>query len=64
MINGPRSALLPKLDKTTAAMMLAGLCTFLNVYSTQPLLPLLRQFHCECDDSGYGVDGTVYRHAR
>lgn len=43
MINGPRSALLPKLDKTTAAMMLAGLCTFLNVYSTQPLLPLFRR---------------------
>ena len=26
--------------------MLAGMCTFLNVYSTQPLLPLLREtFH-------------------
>jgi MFS transporter, YNFM family, putative membrane transport protein len=34
---------LPKLDKTTVATMLAGMCTFLNVYCTQPLLPLLRQ---------------------
>jgi len=37
------NASVQRLDKTTAAMMLAGLCTFLNVYSTQPLLPLLRQ---------------------
>ena len=26
-----------------AACMLAGMCTFLNVYDTQPLLPYLRQ---------------------
>jgi MFS transporter, YNFM family, putative membrane transport protein len=32
-----------KPDKTTLATMLAGMCTFLNVYSTQPLLPLLRR---------------------
>ena len=32
-----------KLDKATVATMLAGMCTFLTVYSTQPLLPLLRQ---------------------
>ncbi len=35
--------LLKKLDKTTAAIMVAGLCTFLNIYTTQPLLPLLRE---------------------
>ncbi len=36
--------------------MLAGMCTFLNVYSTQPLLPLLRQvFHA----SELGVSLTV-----
>jgi len=29
-----------------AAVMLAGMCTFLNVYPTQPLLPYFRQlFH-------------------
>jgi len=32
-----------KPDRTTLATMLAGMCTFLNVYSTQPLLPLLRR---------------------
>jgi YNFM family putative membrane transporter len=37
---------LQKLDKPTIATMLAGVCTFLNVYCTQPLLPLLREiFH-------------------
>jgi YNFM family putative membrane transporter len=29
-------------DRSTIAIMLAGVCTFLNVYCTQPLLPLLR----------------------
>jgi MFS transporter, YNFM family, putative membrane transport protein len=44
------------LDKKTAATMLAGMCTFLNVYSTQPLLPLLRQvFHA----SEFAVSLTV-----
>ena len=47
---------LPKFDKATVATMLAGMCTFLNVYSTQPLLPLLRQvFHT----SELGVSLTV-----
>ena len=33
-------------DRATVAITLAGACTFLNVYCTQPLLPLLRQvFH-------------------
>ncbi len=30
---------------TIAACMLAGMCTFLNVYSTQPLLPYLQRFY-------------------
>ncbi|MGE5321825.1 MAG: MFS transporter [Actinomycetota bacterium] len=34
----------PNVDRATVAIMLAGACTFLNVYCTQPLLPLLRQF--------------------
>lgn len=32
-----------KPDKATVATMLAGMCTFLGVYCTQPLLPLLRE---------------------
>ena len=33
-------------DRSVGATMLAGACTFLNVYATQPLLPVLRQeFH-------------------
>lgn len=32
----------PRLDRATLGIMLAGVCTFLNVYCTQPLLPLLR----------------------
>ncbi len=45
-----------RLDKAAVATMLAGMCTFLNVYSTQPLLPLLREtFHA----SELGVSLTV-----
>ncbi len=48
--------LLERLDKAAVATMLAGMCTFLNVYSTQPLLPLLREtFHA----SELGVSLTV-----
>jgi MFS transporter, YNFM family, putative membrane transport protein len=47
---------LQKLDKATVATVLAGVCTFLNVYCTQPLLPLLREvFHA----SELGVSLTV-----
>jgi len=37
-------------DSTMAVVMLAGLCTFLNVYPTQPLIPCSRpgkQLHGE-----------------
>jgi len=40
--------------------MLAGLCTFLNVYSTQPLLPLLRQvFHASELEVSLTVSATI-----
>ncbi len=45
-----------KFDKATAATMLAGMCTFLGVYCTQPLLPLLRRLF---QASELGVSLTV-----
>jgi MFS transporter, YNFM family, putative membrane transport protein len=42
----PARGPLTKPDKATVATMLAGFCTFLSVYVTQPLLPLFRHvFH-------------------
>ena len=50
-----------KLDKTTAATMLAGMCTFLNVYCTQPLLPLLRHvFHASELEVSLTVSTTIF----
>lgn len=50
-----------KLDKATAATMLAGMCTFLNVYSTQPLLPLLRRiFHASELEVSFTVSATIF----
>ncbi len=41
--------------------MLAGMCTFLNVYSTQPLLPLLRQiFHASELEVSLTVSATNF----
>jgi predicted MFS family arabinose efflux permease len=41
--------------------MLAGMCTFLNVYSTQPLLPLLRQiFHASELEVSFTVSATIF----
>jgi predicted MFS family arabinose efflux permease len=52
---------LQKLDKATVATMLAGVCTFLNVYSTQPLLPLLRQiFHASELEVSLTVSATIF----
>ena len=49
-----------KFDKTKAATMLAGMCTFLNVYPTQPLLPLLRQvFHASEFEVSLTVSATI-----
>jgi predicted MFS family arabinose efflux permease len=51
---------LEKLDKTTVATMLAGMCTFLNVYCTQPLLPLLREtFHASELEVSLTVSATI-----
>ena len=51
---------MPKFDKPTIATMLAGMCTFLNVYSTQPLLPLLRQvFHASELEVSFTVSATI-----
>ncbi len=52
---------LEKPDKATVATMLAGMCTFLNVYSTQPLLPLLRQiFHASELEVSLTVSATIF----
>ena len=52
---------MPKFDKTLAASMLAGMCTFLTVYSTQPLLPLLRQiFHASELQVSFTVSATIF----
>ncbi len=52
--------LLEKLDKTTVATMLAGMCTFLNIYCTQPLLPLLREtFHASELEVSLTVSATI-----
>jgi predicted MFS family arabinose efflux permease len=41
--------------------MLAGMCTFLNVYSTQPLLPLLREtFHASELEVSLTVSATIF----
>lgn len=49
------------LDKTTAATMLAGMCTFLNVYCTQPLLPLFRErFHASELEVSLTVSMTIF----
>ena len=49
-----------RFDKPTIATMLAGMCTFLNVYSTQPLLPLLRQvFHASELNVSLTVSATI-----
>jgi predicted MFS family arabinose efflux permease len=51
---------LERLDKATFATMLAGMCTFLNVYCTQPLLPLLREvFHASELKVSFTVSATI-----
>ncbi|MGD0507444.1 MAG: MFS transporter [Terriglobales bacterium] len=50
-----------RLDKAAVATMLAGMCTFLNVYSTQPLLPLLREtFHASELAVSFTVSATIF----
>lgn len=43
MPSGPQNDSVHRLDRAMIAVMLAGMCTFLNVYCTQPLLPFLRK---------------------
>src|SRR5262249_8469728 len=51
---------LPKFDKPIVATMLAGTCTFLNIYCTQPLLPVLQQvFHASELQVSYTVSATI-----
>ncbi len=50
-----------KPDKATVATMLAGMCTFLSVYSTQPLLPLFREiFHASEFAVSLTVSATIF----
>ena len=52
---------LQKPDKAIVATMLAGMCTFLNVYTTQPLLPLLREvFHASELAVSMTVSATIF----
>ena len=50
-----------RVDKTMAAVMLAGMCTFLNVYPTQPLLPFFRHlFHASELEVSLTVSVTIF----
>jgi predicted MFS family arabinose efflux permease len=52
---------LPKFDKATVATMLAGMCTFLGVYCTQPLLPLLQHiFRASELQVSFTVSATIF----
>jgi YNFM family putative membrane transporter len=49
------------LDRALVAVMLAGMCTFLNVYCTQPLLPYLRDlFHASELEVSLTVSATIF----
>lgn len=50
-----------RLDRALVAVMLAGMCTFLNVYCTQPLLPYLQQlFHASELEVSLTVSATIF----
>jgi predicted MFS family arabinose efflux permease len=50
-----------RLDKTMLAVMLAGACTFLNVYCTQPLLPYFQHvFHATELQVSATVSATIF----
>lgn len=50
-----------RLDRALVAVMLAGMCTFLNVYCTQPLLPYLRDlFHASELEVSLTVSATIF----
>ena len=50
-----------RLDRALAAVMLAGICTFLNVYCTQPLLPYLSEvFRASEIEVSLTVSATIF----
>jgi MFS transporter, YNFM family, putative membrane transport protein len=52
---------LEKPARATVATMVAGMCTFLNVYPTQPLLPLLKGvFHASELEVSLTVSATIF----
>jgi len=51
---------LQKPDKATVATMVAGMCTFLHVYCTQPLLPLLRDTFMPRVAVSFTVSATIF----
>ncbi len=51
----------PRLDRALIAVMLAGMCTFLNVYCTQPILPFLsRLFGASEVEVSLTVSATIF----
>jgi MFS transporter, YNFM family, putative membrane transport protein len=49
------------LDRTMVAVMMAGMCTFFNVYSTQPLLPSFRKlFQASELEVSVTVSATIF----
>jgi MFS transporter, YNFM family, putative membrane transport protein len=50
-----------RLDRALVAVMMAGMCTFLNVYCTQPLLPYLRDlFQASELEVSLTVSATIF----
>ncbi len=50
-----------RIDRQLFAVMLAGACTFLNVYCTQPLLPYFREiFHASELEVSLTVSSTIF----
>ncbi|HEX6879747.1 MAG TPA: MFS transporter, partial [Terriglobales bacterium] len=61
MSSAPNAPASTRLDRALAAVMLAGMCTFLNVYCTQPLLPYLRDlFHASELEVSLTVSATIF----
>lgn len=50
----------PRVDRRSLAIALVGFCSFLNLYTTQPLLPLLTQiFHASKVEASLTVSATT-----
>jgi MFS transporter, YNFM family, putative membrane transport protein len=59
--NRQAEAMSVPLDRTLIAVMLAGMCTFFNVYCTQPLLPYLRRvFQATELQVSFTVSATIF----